>query len=327
MTVPGRQAFHIRDGSRRISTGETDRSKATAVLMKYISERGASTTKDVAGATIGTIIAAWRRHIERKNPDTYRKKWMYVASTIERHAGHLPLSSVDEEWSERYADNRFDEGVERASIRQELQVVLSAWSLAKVSEPVPTLSLPAPSDPRQIWLTKDEARALIDACKLPHIRLFVQICLATGSRPGAILDLKWHKIHFDRRFIDLTAVHVDDRERKKPAARHVPISDDLIEMLTEARKGAQTEHVIEYAAAPVASIRKAFATAVAQAGLNPEVTPHILRHSAATWMAQAGVNLWTIAGFLGHKDIKMVQLVYGHHCPGYLRDAAEAVKI
>ena len=35
------------------------------------------------------------------------------------------------------------------------------------------------------------------------------------------------------------------------------------------------------------------------AELSKEVTPHILRHTAATWLMQAGVDLWEAAGFLG----------------------------
>ena len=47
------------------------------------------------------------------------------------------------------------------------------------------------------------------------------------------------------------------------------------------------------------SVRKAFAAAVKAAGLGAEVTPHILRHTAATWTMQSGGDLWQVAGFLG----------------------------
>ena len=57
--------------------------------------------------------------------------------------------------------------------------------------------------------------------------------------------------------------------------------------------------VVEWNGKPVESVRKGFAAAVRAAGLGAEVTPHILRHTVATWLMQNGVNLWDAAGFLG----------------------------
>jgi len=66
---------------------------------------------------------------------------------------------------------------------------------------------------------------------------------------------------------------------------------------------------------------------VALAGFAPgEVVPYTLRHTAATWMAQAGVPLWEIAGFLGHADTRMVERTYAHHHPEYQRRAAAAIE-
>jgi integrase len=66
--------------------------------------------------------------------------------------------------------------------------------------------------------------------------------------------------------------------------------------------------------------------AAATAGFPPgDVTPYVLRHMAATWMTQDGVPLWTIAGFLGHSDIRMVEKHYAHHHPDYQKVAAQAI--
>ena len=72
------------------------------------------------------------------------------------------------------------------------------------------------------------------------------------------------------------------------------------------------------------SVRKAFAAAVRVAGLDEAVTPHILRHTAATWVMQNGADLWQAAGFLGMTP-EMLQSRYGHHHPDFQRDVAEAV--
>jgi integrase len=75
-------------------------------------------------------------------------------------------------------------------------------------------------------------------------------------------------------------------------------------------------------------VRKGFAAAVKAAGLpvsGPDkITPHVLRHTAATWAMQAGGDVWQIAGFLG-MTVEMLQERYGHHHPDYQGDAARAV--
>jgi len=64
-------------------------------------------------------------------------------------------------------------------------------------------------------------------------------------------------------------------------------------------KGIVRNHVVEWNGEPVKSVKTAFKSAVALAGLDGNVTPHTLRHTAATWLMQAGVDKWEAAGFLG----------------------------
>ena len=71
-------------------------------------------------------------------------------------------------------------------------------------------------------------------------------------------------------------------------------------------------------------MRKGFAAAVKAAELGKHVTPHTLRHTAATWMMQNGADLWQAAGFLG-MTVEMLEQRYGHHHPDFQRDAAAAV--
>jgi hypothetical protein len=54
------------------------------------------------------------------------------------------------------------------------------------------------------------------------------------------------------------------------------------------------------------------------------VTPHTLRHTAATWLRQCGVDKWEAAGFFG-MSVEMIDRVYGHHHPDNLRTAARAI--
>jgi integrase len=105
----------------------------------------------------------------------------------------------------------------------------------------------------------------------------------------------------------------------------VPVNDTLLPVLQGALQGALTPFVVEYAGKPVGSIKKAFATACGQAGL-VDVSPHVLRHSAACAMIEAGVTFAEVAQFLGHSSPSVTFNVYARYSPEYLANAAKALE-
>jgi integrase len=98
-------------------------------------------------------------------------------------------------------------------------------------------------------------------------------------------------------------------------------------------RGISKTAVVEWCGKPVKKVRNSFAAAVTTSGLNVkvskrlghnvEVTPHILRHTAATWLLQGGMDLWKAAGILG-MTVKQLEETYGHHHPDFQREAANA---
>ncbi|MEK1852405.1 MAG: tyrosine-type recombinase/integrase, partial [Phyllobacterium sp.] len=75
---------------------------------------------------------------------------------------------------------------------------------------------------------------------------------------------------------------------------------------------------------PVISVKKSFRAACEAAGLGEDVMPHILRHTAATWLMQSGTDIWQAAGFLG-MTVETLVNTYGHHHPDHLQEAANAI--
>ncbi len=57
-----------------------------------------------------------------------------------------------------------------------------------------------------------------------------------------------------------------------------------------------------------------------------DVSPHVLRHTAAVWMAEAGVTMPEIAAYLGHADSRITERIYAKFSPEYLRRAARALQ-
>ena len=76
---------------------------------------------------------------------------------------------------------------------------------------------------------------------------------------------------------------------------------------------------------PVKSIKKGFSAAAKAAGLSG-VSPHVLRHTAAVHMVEAGRSMDEIAQFLGHSDTRITASVYARYSPEHLRAAADALE-
>jgi len=95
--------------------------------------------------------------------------------------------------------------------------------------------------------------------------------------------------------------------------------------LQEARQGALTPWVIEWAGKPVKSVKRGLSVAAKRAGLE-HVSPHDLRRSAAIHMAEDGVSIFEIAQFLGHSNERITYQAYARFQPDHLRRAASALE-
>ena len=96
--------------------------------------------------------------------------------------------------------------------------------------------------------------------------------------------------------------------------------------LSEAKIGALTDYVIEWDGVPVKKIRKAFMAAVKRAGLAC-VTPHVLRHSVATWLDEDGIPMERISKMLGHRDRRTTERIYSKPGVETLRQAADVIDL
>jgi integrase len=152
------------------------------------------------------------------------------------------------------------------------------------------------------------------------VRLFIVLGYTTAARAGAILDLTWDRVDFDKGIIRLGT-----GERRTKGRATVPMTESARKELLEARAAALTEHVIEYGGKRVGSVKRAFHRAAMGAGV-PWCSPHVLRHTAAVHMAEAGIPIDEIAQMLGHSNSSVTFRVYARYSPDYLRRAASALE-
>src|SRR5262245_31676048 len=102
----------------------------------------------------------------------------------------------------------------------------------------------------------------------------------------------------------------------------VDMGDLAYEALTISKRWATCQHVIEYPGRPVKDIHQALKRAMGRAGVTGKFFgSHAVRHSVATLIADAGVDLRRIQKLLGHEDISTTDRIYAGHSRGYLSGA------
>ena len=307
-------AVWYEDGKRqRRSLGTSDPDEAKRRLAEFESIRNRAGTP-----TVGEIFQdyAARKHNPRID---------YAGKSLVLLLGGLEPRHVSETVCSSYAESRRAQGVSDGTIHTELVYLSAALKLAcraGAIDSAPHIWKPRKPRPKDRRLSRIEAKELLGAATMPHVRLVITLMLGTAARVGALLDLTWTRVDFERGLI-----YLDNPSREETIKRRatIPMNDMVRTALTEAREGALSTHVIEWAGKPVKSIKKGFRRACERADLK-DVTPHTLRHTAATWMAEAGVPMDEIAQYLGHSDSRTTYKVYARYSPDYLRKASKALE-
>lgn len=185
---------------------------------------------------------------------------------------------------------------------------------------IPSYWKPQEGAPRDRWLTRSEAARLLRAAKpYQHLRRLILLGLYTGSRPGVLLALKWDQVDLKNKTLSrLAAGQAQDEKKRAPKVR---LGRRILAHLARWRRidGAHG-YVCHFEGNRVVRPETAWRKLASAAGLKG-VTRHMLRHTRATWMMQAGVPIWEAAGFLG-MTVKTLERVYGHHSPEHMERAA-----
>lgn len=264
------------------------------------------------------------------------------------HFGDRTLSAITGAECRAYADDRTP-GAARRQL-EDLRAAIRHYHTEGFLESCPAVVLPSKGEARERWLTRKEAaRLLLAAWRARetqrdartsrrtgiHTARFILVGLYTGTRAGAICAASWDRVDLERGVFYRKAAGERETNKRRPP---VPIPPRLLPFLRRWKAEAERElaaakrerrapafgrYVVEWNGKPVARVSKSFRAAVKAAKLRG-VSPHTLRHTAATWLMQAGVDIWEASGFLGMTE-ETLREHYGHHHPDHLRRAALAI--
>jgi integrase len=144
-----------------------------------------------------------------------------------------------------------------------------------------------------------------------YLEPMIIISLNTGLRRGELLSMKWEDVNFNEKIITVRAKNAKSRK-----LRHIPLNSEAYEILSswKTTKKSRQEYVfINRDGNPLGSVKKAWKTLLIKAQIK-NFRWHDMRHSFASKLVMAGVDLNTVRELLGHSDLQMT-LRYAHLAP------------
>lgn len=222
--------------------------------------------------------------------------WAYVGKTMAQ------LPEVAREIGGHTAGTREGTTLKPATIRNRLAVLKAAcrwaWKAHGLVQQDPTtrMQMPLVRNERHVYATRQQVGQLVWAADRRDLRVLILLAWYTGMRLAEILraePVPGALVLADTKNGDRRAVPLHPRAQR--LARHLPIK------------------------APKITLQRAWQRARVRANL-PHIRLHDLRHSAASEMVNAGVDLYTVGAVLGHRDARSTKR-YAHLRPETLADA------
>ena len=192
------------------------------------------------------------------------------------------------------------------------------WGKAE-SNPVKKVRLFKENNARVRYLTEEEETALMG--EMPEeYRSIIIVALHTGMRRGELFGLRWQDVNFATGVITIPRA-------KHGEVRHIPMNDMARETLRSLPSRLRSEYVfaskVGTALNPQNFVNRVFGPAMNRAKVE-DFRFHDLRHTFASRLVMAGVDLVTVKELMGHKDIRMT-LRYSHLSPEHLKGAVECL--
>jgi integrase len=272
-----------------------------------------------------TVAALWEAYTQDKAGRAVVVTMTHTWKALRDRFGPMDATSITVEDSREHMKERRAKSIADGTLLTELghlRMVLKWAEKKRLIDRAPHIERPPKPKPSERHLTRQQSRALRSAATFPHVKLFIVLAQTTGARSAALLDLTWDRVDFERGQIDLRNPNISLPHKGRAI---VPMNRDARTALMEARGGALSAYVIEWAGKKVASVKRGLRVTAQRAGVG-HVSPHMLRHSAAVHMAENGVPMTEIAQFLGHANTRVTEEVYARFSPQYLSRAAAALE-
>ncbi len=231
--------------------------------------------------------------------------------------GSLPLRHFTTLIIEQYQTDLLNDGLKPASVNKNISIIkhmfkkACEWDMVEeaIAKKVRSVKLLEANNRRLRFLSQEECQSLINSCDR-HLKPIVIMALNTGMRRGEILNLTWDRVDLKHGFILLDITKNGER-------REVPINATLRNVLNCIVRSIQSPYVFfdPKTGKHYKSLKHSFSSACRRAKIT-DFHFHDLRHTFASHLVMAGVDLTTVKELLGHKTLTMT-LRYSHLAPSH----------
>lgn len=339
----GRWRARYRDAAGREHARHFARkAEAQAWLDSVTTAVGSGSYVDPRGARI-TVDEWSKRWLQTKTnlKRTTRATYETLARTHVLPAwGSRSLSAVTHEGVARWVGDLEHRGLSGSTVRQTHRVFSLMLDLAVkdgrlARNPAAGVPLPRPAQTRLQLLDHAEVGALASAAGEHSTTLL--FLAYTGLRFGELAALRVGRLDLDRRRARIVEAVVEVRGEavfgspKNHQARTVPVPRFLVPELADRIRGRDPGDFVFSAphggVLRLSNFRRTVFEPAARAIGRPDVTPHTLRHTAASLAIAAGANVKVIQTMLGHKSATMTLDLYGHLFADQLDEVSDAMEL
>ena len=246
---------------------------------------------------------------------------------LHSHLAGKNLTEIDRECIDRVREARRKERVSSGTVNRTLALLRSVLRTAvndwEWIDRAPKVRLLREESGRVRFLTKEEAARLLS--ELPeHLAPVVGFSILTGLRQRNVRELRWSQVDLERR-----AVWIHPHEAKGRKGISVPLTVEAAQIVATQR-GKHEEFVFSFRGKCLRSVNNtAWRNALKRAGIEG-FRWHDLRHTWATWHAQAGTLLHVLQELGGWASATMVKR-YAHftseHLASYVDDFGKVVRL
>jgi integrase len=333
-----RERFPIRRSFPTLAAARAWRADAQAALRRGTLRAPTKTTLQeaaeewLAGARAGSIRT---RGGEPYKPSAIRNYEQSLRLRVLPAFGPVSLSKIERPRLQRFVEELLRDGHNASTVRNTITAIRVIYRRALDHgvvgvNPTHGLRLPASRGRRERIASPNEAAALIAAAPAPD-RAIWATALYAGLRLGELRALDWSHVDFEGGVIRVERAwepheHRFIEPKSKAGVRSVPIAAALRKHLLDHKllTGRNAGLVFGDGVRPFnpSCVYDRARRAWAKAKLGP-ITPHEGRHTFASLMIAAGVNVKALSVYMGHGSIAITLDRYGHLLPGSEGDAAD----
>jgi integrase len=314
---------------RQIPTGTDSKAEAERIFSDYLNEKhqeqiSSSGIKDPSRIPVADVVALYAKDVVPRHSQPIASK-QRLSRILDFFGNHM-LSEVSGQLCRKYAAQCNTDTMARRDL-EELRAAINHHRKEGLTDRIISVWLPERRQPRERWLTRDEAAKLLRACwrrgKSKHIAKYILLGLYTGRRASVICSASFYR-EAGRAFVDVNRGMLLPPERVKITKKRnppIPLPPRLLVHLRAWKKNGQ-RYVVEWGGRAITRSQTLKDIAM-EIGLGKDITNHTLRHTAATWQMQAGTNIFEAGQFLG-MTTRTLESIYAHAHPDYLSEAKRA---